>query len=105
MIELLTEDQQPELNGVAVELFQRGLKDIRPWCPPEFEGLLLPVVDLALVFEAYYNLLEKALVEKAKTPQEKEQERRSIAKLRADMRKRLAPFDGGLVKLSAEGLD
>jgi hypothetical protein len=100
MIEMLTEDQQPELNPVAVEIFERGLKDIKPLIPEWAEGLILPIVDLALVFETYYNLLEKALVEKAKTPQEKEQERRSIAKLRADMRSRLGRYDGGLVRLS-----
>jgi len=36
----------------------------------------------------------------AKTREKKEAERRSIANLRDDMRARLAPFDGGLVRLS-----
>ena len=43
---------------------------------------------------------DQALVEHAKTREKKEAERRSIANLRDDMRARLAPFDGGLVRLS-----
>ena len=81
------------LNRIAVELFERGLKEIRPWIPPQYEGLIVPVVDLALVFETYYNLLEETLVEHAKTPVKKEEERRSIAKLRGEMRRRLAPCE------------
>jgi hypothetical protein len=102
MIEMLNQEESPELNPVAVEVFERALKDVTPWVSPEYEGLLLPVVDLALVFETYYNLLEATLVEHAKTPAKKQEERRSVARLRDDMRSRLAPFDGGLIRLTVQ---
>ncbi len=69
--------------------------------PPEYEGLILPVSDLALVFETYLGLLEEALLEEANTRDKQEKEHRLISRLRLSMRERFGRFDGGLIRLPA----
>ena len=104
MIDIAKESEQdPEeeglLNPVAIEIFKRGLKDIKPLIPDWAEGLLLPVNDIVQVFETYLGLLEGMLIEHAKTPAAKQKERADIAKLRRLLCNSMAPYDGGLVQL------
>jgi len=90
------------LNPIALTIFERGLRGQTPLVPPEFEGALVAVTDISLCFEVYLNLLEETLLEQAKTSAKKEQEKRSMAKLREELRRSFAPLDGGLIKLSAD---
>jgi hypothetical protein len=99
MIDMIKEEGGRELNPVAVELFIRQRKDLKPWIPPEYEGLLLPIADLAEVFESYFSLWERALQNQVPVSAKRRAELRAIAKLRANMHRRLAPCDGGLVRL------
>ena len=55
--------QEGLLNPVAVEILCRGIKGIEPLIPPWAEGVEMPISDIALAFERYFNLWDEAAIE------------------------------------------
>ena len=83
-----------ELNPAAVDLFIRGLRDVNPWVQPQYEGTLLPIGDLLLVFETYFDLWEQALLREVAPSPKRQAELDAIAELRTKLRIQFAPYDG-----------
>jgi hypothetical protein len=92
--------QEGLLNPVAVEILCRGIKGIEPLIPPWAEGVEMPISDIALAFERYFNLWDEAAIEYTASPQERKKERALVAQMRSRVRELLMPLDGGLVRLS-----
>ena len=88
------------LNPVAVEILRRGIKGITPLIPLWAEGVEMPIADISMAFEAYFNLWDEAVAQHIASPEKRKKERERVAFCRAKVRELLMPLDGGLMRLS-----